>query len=67
MKLKDLIELLSSVDVGGESNNGMNMDVEFNTIDRFDLSLTSAHSRKGKIIIDLGRDTSLDERKNSHA
>ena len=49
MKLKDLLELISTKD-----ENKLKMEVKFNTNDRFDMDFLSIYEEDDKLQIDIG-------------
>jgi len=59
--LKEIVKAISNVD-GMNNKDAMEMEVEFNTLDRDGLSLLSVYEYGGKIIIDVG--TTADDEQN---
>lgn len=53
MTLQDLLNILANPD-HIDTNKALNLEIEFCTIDKHNLSLLSVYEDNGKIIIDIG-------------
>ena len=54
MRLKEVLKALKDPDHVDEDEDVLNMQVEFNTINRANLILLSVYVYEGKIIVDVG-------------